>query len=116
MGLADFVAAFTQSRNTGKTLMLVNVPRIKVGGERRMTSQSDWQEITLDADTNVFTDPGMYTDPEMQKYDRAELEPPCLRFLDLYSKAEWAALISELHPALLETVPGDQIEAQVVED
>ena len=36
--------------------------------------------------------------------DRAELEPPCLRFLDLYSKAEWAALISELHPALLETI------------
>jgi hypothetical protein len=46
--------------------------------------------------------------------DRAVLEPPCLRFLDLYSKAEWATLISELHPALLETVPGDQVEAQLV--
>ena len=48
--------------------------------------------------------------------DRAELEPPCIRFLDLYSKADWAALISELHPALLETVPAEQVEAQVVED
>ena len=45
--------------------------------------------------------------------DRAELEPPCIRFLDLYSKADWATLISELHPALLETVSGEQVEAQL---
>lgn len=46
--------------------------------------------------------------------DRALLEPPCLRFLDLYSLGDWDALISELHPALLETVPGDKLQAQLV--
>jgi len=46
--------------------------------------------------------------------DRAVLEPPCLRFLDFYSLGDWDALISELHPALLETVPGDKLQAQLV--
>ena len=45
--------------------------------------------------------------------DRALLEPPCLRFLDLYSRSDWDTLISELHPALLETVPGDKVQAQL---
>ena len=45
--------------------------------------------------------------------DRAVLEPPCLRFLDLYSVGDWDTLVSEIHPALLETVPGDTIRAQL---
>ncbi len=45
--------------------------------------------------------------------DRAELEPPCLRFLEYFSTSDWTTLISELHPALLETIPGDQIQGQL---
>jgi hypothetical protein len=45
--------------------------------------------------------------------DRTVLEPPCLKFLDLYSLGEWDTLISELHPALLATVPGETILTQL---
>ncbi len=87
-------------------------------------SRFDCDAVDLEGDRIIYTlevdDEGMASivlasQPagDLTQTDLEVLEPPCRRFLDLYSKGDWDALIDELDPTVLESTPPDEIRAQL---
>ncbi len=97
----------------------------RVENELVAGSRFDCDAVDMEGDTIRYTlevdDEGMATvvsaaQPvdDLSPADRAILEPPCLRFLELFAEGDWNTLIADLHPALLEASPPDEIRAQLI--
>ena len=85
-------------------------------------SRFDCDAVDLEGDAIRYTlevdDEGMATivsasqpADNLSQADRALLEPPCRRFLEFYAAGDWSALTADLHPALLEASPPEDIRA-----
>lgn len=87
-------------------------------------SRFDCDAVDLEGDRITYTlevdDEGMASivlasQPagDLSQTDLEVLEPPCRRFLELYSEGDWDLLIDELDPTVLESTPPEEIRAQL---
>jgi len=77
--------------------------------------EGDRIRYTLEVDDEGTASVVLASQPaaELSAADRAVLEPPCRAFLARFDDADWASLIADLHPSLIDATGRDEIRASL---